>query len=515
MVRLSSLLLHLSLAAVLATPLAAEAASPVLRVDLRALEQAAEVSDRFLSVAVDVDQLVGGTFWDPAGGPSQVPIEPYDFSRTRLRNLARPLAPAWLRLGGSASDRTWYDLGDSPSRPIPAGFSLRLTRAQWDAAAAFAVDLGFGIVFTVNAGPGPRNAEGVWSDANARELVAYSVARGYPLGVLEFGNEPNLFAVRAGLAGYDAPAYARDLARFAALRDAVAPGVAIGGPGNVFTRTLLDDVLPGAAFGPRSAEILPLAGGLLDIVEYHYYAAVSTRCPPSGPRVTPETALEAAYLDGVREPTTAMAALRDSHAPGKPIWLTESGGQSCGGQLEVADRFLNSFWFLNTLGSVARAGQEVFVRQTLSGGTYGLLAEPSLEPRPDYWAALLWRTLMGRRALDVRSPAVATARLYAHCTRDGDPGDVTLVVLNTDRRKPLRVRVRRPRRARPMQVYVVTAADGSGATVRLNGTPLAPAADGTPPSPTGRPRRRALKIPPLAYAFVVVPGAGTWACSAP
>lgn len=511
----SFILNRLPLAALLATTLAAEAASPVLRVDPRTLQRAAEVSERFLSVAVDVDHLVGGAFWDPAGGPSQVPVEPYDFTRARLRNLARPLAPAWLRLGGSASDRTWYDLADAPNRPIPPGFRARLTRAQWDAANTFAADLGFGVIFTVNAGPGPRDADGVWSDGNARELIAYTVARGYPLGVLKFGNEPNLFAVRAPLAGYDAPAYARDLARFVALRDAVAPGVAIGGAGNVYTRTLLDDLLPGVAFGPRTAEMLPLAGSLLDIVEYHYYAAVSTRCPPSGPRVTPETALEAAYLDGVQEPTAALTALRDRHAAGKPIWLTESGGQSCGGQPEVADRFLNSFWFLNTLGTVARAGQEVFVRQTLSGGTYGLLAEPSLDPRPDYWAALLWRTLMGRRALALPTPPVATARVYGHCTRDGNPGDATLLVLNTDRRKALRLKVRRPRRTPAMRTYVVTAADSAGTTVRLNDGVLAPAADGTPPSLTARPRRRGLKIPPLAYAFVVVPGAAVSACAEP
>ena len=499
-------------AALLALALPAPAATPVLRIDPARLSLAAEVSERFLSVAVDIDQVVGGTFWDPAGGPTQVQVEPYDFDRLRLGNLARPLAPAWLRLGGSASDRTWYDLADPPLGTPPTGFTLRLTRAQWDAANAFAADLGYTVIFTVNAGPGPRTSSGEWTDTNAGALLAYTAARGYPLGVIEFGNEPNLFAVRAGLSNYDAAAYARDLARFVGLRDALMPGVRVGGPGNIFTRTLRDDLLPGVAFGPRTHEIMPVAGALLDVVEYHYYAAVSTRCPPSGPRVTPETALEAAYLDGVSEPIGVVTALRDQYAPGKPLWLTESGGQSCGGEPGVGDRFLNAFWFLNTLGMVARTGHEVFVRQTLSGSTYGLLSEPALDPQPDYWAALLWRTLMGPRALAVPPPRAAALRVHAHCTRNGAAGDVTLLVLNTDARRPLRVRVRHRRKKPPLRVYVITAPEPASTVVQLNGVALAPAADGTPPPLEARRRRGGLRLPPLAYAFVVVPGAAPALC---
>ncbi len=508
----------LAISLVAATAIAAGARPPRTRVDPRRTTTAADVSDRFVSIAVDMDQLVGGIFWDPAGGPSQVQVPPYDFSRQALRRLAAPLAPAYLRLGGSASDEVYYDVADPPLGAAPAPFVERLTRAQWDGAMAFARDLGFDVILTVNAGPGPRDATGVWLDGNARELLAYAAGRGDPVTVLEFGNEPNLFGLRAGVPGYTAPLYARDLGAFAALRDAVLPAARLGAPGNIFMRGQGEELFPGATLvaGPRTTETLPLVGSLIDIVEYHYYAAISTRCPPAGPRVDAATALDAAYLDGIDEPTAIAGGQRDAHAPGKPLWLTESGGQSCGGQLGVADRFVNSFWYLNTLGRMARTGQEVFVRQTLSGSSYGLLDDVTLAPRPDYWAALLWRRLMGTRALSFtwasRNPDV---RLFAHCTRGTTDGSVTVLALNTNPTAAARLRLRRIGKSRPGGLYLVTAPDPGGSSVQLNGAVLAAAPDGTPPPLDPLPLAGAVDLPPASYAFVVVPSARAAACTAP
>lgn len=480
------------------------------------LAPAGVVSDRFLSVAVDMDQLAGGTFWDPAGGPDQVPVSPYDFSRERLRNLARVLAPAYLRLGGSASDRTWYDLSASPSAP-PAGFDLVLTRKQWDAAHEFARDLGFATVLTVAAGAGPRDAERRWTPDNARQLLAYTAERGHPLEVLEFGNEPNLFAVRANLSGYTAEAFANDLATFRALRDEVMPGTPIFAPGNIYTRTQGEDIVAGLVFGPRATEILPLVGRELDGVNYHYYAAISTRCP-TGPRVGLDGALEPAYLDGIDETAAAVETLRDAHAPDRPVWLTETGGQSCGGQPGVADRFANTFWFLNTLGRLARRGHEVVVRQTLTGSTYGLIDEVSLEPRPDYWAALLWRRLMGRQALSLpldleTATAASGLRVYAHCLRDGAPGSVALLALNPSRATMASLTLAGLGLRGNAHLHVASAADLASTRIRIDGIELTTAPDGTPPdlSPTVQ-RIESLAVAPGTWVFAAFPDARVGAC---
>jgi hypothetical protein len=351
----------------------------------------------------------------------------------------------------------------------------------------------------------------VWTDGNARQLLAYAAARRDPVAVLEWGNEPNLFALRAGVPGYRAADYGRDFATFRAARDAVLPSARIAAPGTIFTRTLDDNVLPNLAFGPRLRDLLPLVGPATDLVTYHYYAAVSARCASLVP-VTPETALEAAYLDGIDEPIAAVGALGGQYAPGTPIWNMESGGQSCGGQVGVADRFLNSFWYLNTLGRMARAGQEVFVRQTLSGSTYGLIDDVTLEPRPDYWAALLWRRLMGGRALALDGVGVDPAvRLFAHCQRDGRPGAVTVLALNTSRDRAARLRIRGVGASRRAEVYLVTAA-ADARQVLLNRRPLAAAVDGTPPPFRPKRVRGPITLPPLSYAFVALPRAGAAAC---
>jgi len=107
------------------------------------------------------------------------------------------------------------------------------------------------------------------------------------------------------------------------------PGTPIFAPGNIYTRTQGEDIVAGLVFGPRATEILPLVGRELDGVNYHYYAAISTRCP-TGPRVDLDGALEPAYLDGIDETAAAVETLRDAHAPDRPVL--------CGHRAEGAKR---------------------------------------------------------------------------------------------------------------------------------------------------------------------------------
>jgi len=67
----------------------------------------AHTSSRYISFAVDLDQVTGGMFWSQApGARGNAPVAPYDFTRTRLRLLAHALAPAYLRISGTAANKT-------------------------------------------------------------------------------------------------------------------------------------------------------------------------------------------------------------------------------------------------------------------------------------------------------------------------------------------------------------------------------------------------------------------------
>ena len=91
-----------------------------------------------------------------------------------------------------------------------------------------------------------------------------------------------------------------------------------------------------------------------------------------------------------------MKALRDQYAPGKPVWIGETGGAQFGGEPGISDAYLGGLWWLDELGLAARSGVEVVVRQTLSGSNYGLIDDKTLVPRPDYWNSWLWKRLMGQ-----------------------------------------------------------------------------------------------------------------------
>src|SRR5262249_7276391 len=75
---------------------AATSAPAAVTLDLANDRPAAEVEPRFLSVAVDTAQVVGGEFWAPPGEGEGLlrthAVDRFDFNHPRLRNLARGLA---------------------------------------------------------------------------------------------------------------------------------------------------------------------------------------------------------------------------------------------------------------------------------------------------------------------------------------------------------------------------------------------------------------------------------------
>ena len=111
------------------------------------------------------------------------------------------------------------------------------------------------------------------------------------------------------------------------------------------------------------------------------------------------------------------------------MWLTETAEAACGGN-PWASTFLDTFRYLDQLGRLAKAGVQMVAHNTLAASDYGLLDEKTLRPRPNYWAALLWRRLMGTIVLD--AVVHHGTHLYAHCRR-GMRGAVTLLAINTDR----------------------------------------------------------------------------------
>ncbi len=477
-----------------------------------------EVDERYLSFAIDTAQITGGLWWEGSGGSAQgqgvIPTQPFDLDQTRIRNLTAPLAPAFLRVGGSAADNTYYL--PATGETLPPHFESALTRPQWDRLMRFVKDLGLELSFTINAGPGTRGKDKAWTPSHALRLMKYAHDRRDPVAVWEFGNEPNGFFFIHGFGTQiSAAQYARDFLRFDELRS------------SLFPRSM--NLGPNTSFFPKVGELLPffteITPGFLrksrqapQIVGWHYYPTQSTRCPIASRRTSVETLLKPATLNEVRKHLRHVKSLRDAYAPGAKLWLSETGPAQCGGQPNVTDRFVDSFWWLDQLGTAALEGYDVTIRQTLVGADYGMIRYADHQPAPDYWASLLWKKLMGTRALQVNlNGSGDRLRAYAHCT-PASGGSFTLLLVNLDQRQSQRLRLPQWKGV-PVREFTITAGKPEGAlskSVRLNGRELTANEHGIPEAVAESGRVASVGaetvIPPLSYRFIEFPAAKLPAC---
>ncbi|MFZ1866589.1 MAG: hypothetical protein WAU39_20380 [Polyangiales bacterium] len=468
---------------------------------------AATVDPRYLSVAVDMAQVVGGRFWSSSGqqeviGEEEVPE--YDFSRPRLRTLASHLAPAFLRIGGSDSDRVIYDMSDAPIEEAPEGFEFVLNASQLDGVFEFAEALDFDVMFTLNAGVGVRDQSNAWTPEMARELVQYVVDNDYQVTLWELGNEWNLYGFILSL-GLEVPQIVADFEAASALVDELDPDSLFGGPSSAYWPT------PGEIIQEVYPQFMSMGGAdTIDVITWHYYPQQSQRCPFRTDPYEPEAILNAAGLDRGIGWAAEVEAVRDAQAPSMPIWLGETGHAQCGGQPGASDRFEGTFWWLDELGALARRGHQIVVRQTLSGSNYGLIDDQTLDPRPDYWASVLWRQLMGDRALDVdRSAVDENVRLYAHCTYQ-QPGAVTVLAINLDPEHSVRLEI--DGLGGSKDLYLLTADSLDSAELMLNGVVLVDDDGALPDLSPDSIGNRPADLPPRSIAFVVFPDAGAVAC---
>ncbi len=485
------------------------------RVELSFDQAVARVDPKFLSFAVDTSQVVGGHWWsDDASvelGKGAKRTAPFDFERPRLRALAEALAPAYLRIGGTEADEVRYDLGDGHTE---AAEDLVLTRGQVDSIAGFAEAAGLRLFMTVNAGPLDRQ-DGVWLGEQAERLIAYMSQRGYPVDVWELGNEANVFWFTHGLGHHlSAAQYSKDLRRFSELVRGHFPAARVAAAG-AFLWPVMGEPPPRLL-----PELLPLLGSELDVLTWHYYPQQSRRCWSATRRARSGLLLAPEHLSEFERLSGYVSGLRDQHAAGAEVWLGETGGAQCGGEPGISDRFESSLWWVDQLGRAARSGQPVVVRQALAGAHYGMLDSKTLEPRPDYWASVLWKRLMGEQVLAARVERNERVRVYAHCTppRAGVPtGSVTLLLLNLHPSQPVSVELA-ALAAQPAELYAMTAPALDSASVALNGAHLELAEGDRFPDLSGVPLQvdtdERVTLAPASFAYLVLPAAAAAACGA-
>jgi len=484
------------------------------------------VDERYQSYNIEMIEVTGGRFWAPYKAAAQEPAEdqqpgpagmpaslyryrpPVDLENPKLQKLAAALGPAYVRVSGTWANSTWFQDSDAtaPEKP-PAGFNGVLTRKEWTGVVDFARAADARIVTSFAISPGVRDASGVWTPAEAEKVLKYTQSIGGSIGAAEMFNEPTYAAMGGAPKGYDAEAYARDFKAFIAYIKKADPQMEILGPGGVGEGGALGQA-PGMT-PIRSEDILRDEGPGLDAFSYHYYGGVSQRCARMGAGAmgtTPEKALSEHWLTLTLRDEAFYRALRDKYAAGKPMWLTETAETACGGDPWAAD-FIDSFRYLTQLGELAQKNVQVVMHNTLDASDYGLLDETTLEPRPNYWAAVLWRRLMGTTVLDPGAGKQLDLYVFAHCLR-GKHGAVAVLAINADREQAREISL-----PKASARYTLTAPDLLGTSVLLNGAELKAAADGSlPPMEGAAQSAGTAELKPKSITFFAVPGAKNAAC---
>jgi heparanase len=497
--------------------------SPAPSIAAATMPRIGTVDERFQSYNIEMVEVTGGRFWKPyaskaeekqsnANQPSGMDPSlyeyrpPIDLSNPRLRKLAAALGPAYLRVSGTWANTTYFQNSDEPAPAAPpTGFKAVLTRQQWKGVVDFSRAANAEIVTSFAISAGTRDKNGVWTPDQAQQILAYTKAIGGSIAASEFMNEPNFAVIGGAPKGYDAAAFSRDVTVFRAFAKQAAPDMLILGPGGVGEGSAL---APPSMTTISSESILAATGPVFDLFSYHSYGAVSSRCAAMGASGTTsaEAALTEEWLARPARIEMFYAALRDRYEPGKGIWLTETAQAACGGD-RWASTFLDSFRYLDQLGSLAKRGVQVQMHNTLAASDYGLLDEKTYEPRPNYWAALLWRKLMGTTVLDPGPSPSPSLHLYAQCLRD-HPGGVALLVINADRAAGASL-------ATPIasERYTLSAADLTSKQIQLNGKDLKLGTDDALPAlPGAKTQSGIVTFPPASITFLAMPAAGNASC---
>ena len=466
------------------------------------LKKLRDVNPMLMSYNVEFAEVTGGTFWK-AYTPGQVVgteefhvepssegiaamykdlmqvYPPIDLYNEKLRKLAKDLGPAWVRVSGTWATKTYYDFDGTTGGKAPDGYLNVLTKEQWIGVLDFVKAIGAKLIVSVANCPGLHSAEEPWNPSEAEKLFSLSREYGVPISAAEFANEPNMMEDTGFPKGYTPADYRRDQDLFfkwvrANYPECILVGPSTTGGDNItFGKSDPNQKAGGieqvALQTCNCADLMDGTEEPLDVFSYHYYNGVSERLASVMPNAhwLAEEANSELYLDTALKFARTYAPLRDKYCPGGEMWVTESGDAGGGGDT-WASTYLDVLRTLNELGGFASITNGVIFHNTLASSDYGFLAREVFDPRPNYFAVLLWNRLMGTAVYDSEEPIREGAHVFVHSRKDGKDGVVYLIINNSLTETTF---VSLPAEA---QRYTLAGEGGNirARTMTLNGNPL-------------------------------------------
>ncbi|KAL1215372.1 Heparanase-like protein 3 [Cardamine amara subsp. amara] len=372
----------------------------------------------------------GTCSWDHAS------ILNLDLNNTILQNAIKAFAPLRIRIGGTLQDLVIYETPDQkqPCLPFTKNSSILfgytqgcLSMRRWDELNAFFRKTGAKVIFGLNALSGrvvnpSSEAIGAWDYTNAESFIRFTVQNNYTIDGWELGNELCGGGIGARVA---ANQYAIDTVNLRNIVNLVYQNVSpmplVIGPGGFFDAAWF-------------TEYLIKTENSLNATTHHIYDL--------GPGVDEhliEKILNPSYLDQEAITFRSLKNIIKTSSTKAVSWVGESGGAYNSGRNLVSNAFVYSFWYLDQLGMASLYDTKTYCRQSLIGGNYGLLNTTNFTPNPDYYSALIWRRLMGRKALFTSFSGTKKIRSYTHCAKQSK--GITVLLMNLDNTTTVAVKV--------------------------------------------------------------------------
>ncbi|OMP04195.1 Glycoside hydrolase, family 79 [Corchorus olitorius] len=212
---------------------------------------------------------------------------------------------------------------------------------RWDELNAFFNQTGAKITFSLNALIGRKESKtekslwvGNWYPHNAKDLMKYTISKGYKIDSYELGNELCGSGVSARI---EAKQYGKDMIVLKKLIEKLYPNEStqpkVIGPGGFYEEEWFNTFLE--TTGPD----------VLDGVTHHIY----NLGPGNDPNLI-NTIQDPYHLNQIAQTFKDVSNAVDKFAPWAGAWVGESGGAYNSGGKDVSRTFADGFWYLDQLG---------------------------------------------------------------------------------------------------------------------------------------------------------------------
>lgn len=367
----------------------------------------------YLSVAIDMALVVGAGWWEGnkefKDGRGVKKAEQIDFKDPELRKYFKALGELTLRIGGTEADSVFYQFAKEKKTEK---YSSVMTEERFLELAEFVKSMNAKLFLTLNAGPANWDKNHLIKLSQTQKILNFLKKHNISVEALELGNENNAFWVAHGLSSQLSTAsYFKNYTK---IRNYLkTEDVNLAGPANAFWPRIGEVA---GFFTVSSFRFFKMAKSDLDLFTWHYYPTQSQRCPVQLVKASKENFLDIKTHERLNSYMSEIKVYRDKYSPKAPIWLGETGSAQCGGEPGVSDTYLSSLWWLNQLALGALHSTKKQIRQSFIGSDYGLLDYKTMQPKPDYFASLLWKRLMGRRFFKLKGKE-KDLLAYAHCQK--------------------------------------------------------------------------------------------------